>query len=104
MKSKVALVTGATSGIGKATASRSSELRVNIDSLEATQYNISTTNIGIVVRMALAGTNVGVYRSNNEENDITLKFENGQIKSAEDLKSLKITNSIKPSCFHSKNR
>jgi HAE1 family hydrophobic/amphiphilic exporter-1 len=44
--------------------------------------------------MALAGTNVGVYRSNNEENDITLKFENGQIKSAEDLKSLKITNSL----------
>jgi HAE1 family hydrophobic/amphiphilic exporter-1 len=44
--------------------------------------------------MALAGTNVGVYRANNEENDITLKFDNGQIKSAEDLKSLKITNSL----------
>ena len=36
---------------------------------------------------------MGVYRANNEENDITLKFENGQIKSSEDLKSLKITNS-----------
>jgi HAE1 family hydrophobic/amphiphilic exporter-1 len=79
--------------ISNSSSSRSSELRVNIDSLAATQYNISTTNIGSVVRMALAGTNVGVYRSNNEENDITLKFENGQIKSAEDLKSLKITNS-----------
>jgi HAE1 family hydrophobic/amphiphilic exporter-1 len=80
--------------ISNSTSSRSSELRVNIDSLAATQYNISTTNIGSVVRMALAGTNVGVYRSKNEENDITLKFENGQIKSAEDLKSLKITNSL----------
>ncbi|EKQ57338.1 MULTISPECIES: efflux RND transporter permease subunit [unclassified Clostridium] len=79
--------------ISNSTSSRSSELRVNIDSLAATQYNISTSNVGSVVRMALAGTNVGVYRSNNEENDITLKFENGQIKSAEDLKSLKITNS-----------
>jgi HAE1 family hydrophobic/amphiphilic exporter-1 len=80
--------------ISNSSSSRSSELRVNVDSLAATQYNISTTNIGSVVRMALAGTNVGVYRSNNEENDITLKFENGQIKSAEDLKSLKITNSL----------
>lgn len=80
--------------ISNSSSSRSSELRVNIDRLAATQYNISTTNIGSVVRMALAGTNVGVYRSNNEENDITLKFENGQINSAEDLKSLKITNSL----------
>jgi HAE1 family hydrophobic/amphiphilic exporter-1 len=80
--------------ISNSSSSRSSELRVNIDSLAATQYNISTTNVGSVVRMALAGTNVGVYRSNNEENDIILKFEDGQIKSAEDLKSLKITNSL----------
>lgn len=80
--------------ISNSSSARSSELRVNIDSLAATQYNISTANVGSVVRMALAGTNVGVYRSNNEENDITLKFENGQIKSAEDLKSLKIMNSV----------
>jgi len=80
--------------ISNSSSARSSELRVNIDSLAATQYNLSTANVGSVVRMALAGTNVGVYRSNNEENDITLKFENGQIKSAEDLKSLKITNSL----------
>ena len=79
--------------ISNSTNSRSSELRVNIDNLAATQYNISTANVGSVVRMALAGTNVGMYRSKNEENDITLKFENGQINSAEDLKSLKITNS-----------
>lgn len=79
--------------VSNSTSSRSSELRVNIDNLAATQYNISTANVGSVVRMALAGTNVGVYRSKNEENDITLKFENGQINSAEDLKSLKITNS-----------
>lgn len=80
--------------ISNSTSSRSSELRVNIDSLASTEYNISTANIGSVIRMALAGTNVGVYRSKNEENDITLKFENGQINSVEDLKSLKITNSL----------
>jgi len=79
--------------VSNSSSVRTSELRVNIDSLAATTYNISTANVGSVVRMALAGTNVGVYRANNEENDITLKFENGQIKSAEDLKSLNITNS-----------
>lgn len=42
------------------------------------------------IRMALAGTNMGVHRSKNEENDIILKFENGQIKSPKDVKSLKI--------------
>lgn len=71
---------------------KSSELRVNIDSLAATQYGISSADIGSSVRTALAGTKAGVYRANNTENDITIKFMNGQIKNAEDIKSIKITN------------
>lgn len=43
--------------ISNSSSARSSELRVNIDSLAATQYNLSTANVGSVVRMALAGTN-----------------------------------------------
>lgn len=72
---------------------KSSELRVNIDSLAAAQYSIATSDIGSSVRTALAGTTTGVYRANNEENDITLKFMDGQIKNAEDIKAIKITNS-----------
>lgn len=71
---------------------KSSELRVNIDSLAAAQYGISSADIGSSVRTALAGTKSGVYRANNTENDITIKFMNGQIKNAEDIKSIKITN------------
>lgn len=71
---------------------KSSELRVNIDGLAAAQYGIATSDIGSSVRTALAGTQTGVYRANNEENDITLKFMNGQIKSAEDIKAIKISN------------
>ncbi|AKA68998.1 efflux RND transporter permease subunit [Clostridium scatologenes] len=71
---------------------KSSELRVNIDSLAAAQYGISSADIGSSVRTALAGTKAGVYRANNTENDITIKFMNGQIKNAEDIKSIKITN------------
>lgn len=71
---------------------KSSELRVNIDSLAAAQYGIATSDIGSSVRTALAGTKAGVYRANNEENDITLKFMDGQIRSAEDIKAMKISN------------
>jgi HAE1 family hydrophobic/amphiphilic exporter-1 len=71
---------------------KSSELRVNIDSLAAAQYGIATSDIGSSVRTALAGTKTGVYRANNEENDITLKFMDGQIRSAEDIKAIKISN------------
>ncbi|WP_411681412.1 efflux RND transporter permease subunit [Clostridium thailandense] len=71
---------------------KSSELRVNIDSLAAAQYGIATSDIGSSVRTALAGTKTGVYRANNEENDITLKFMDGQIKNAEDIKAIKISN------------
>lgn len=71
---------------------KSSELRVNIDSLAAAQYGISTSDIGSSIRTALAGTPAGVYRANNEENDITLKFMDGQIRNAEDIKSIKISN------------
>lgn len=71
---------------------KSSELRVNIDSLAAAQYGVSSSDIGSSVRTALAGTKAGVYRANNTENDITIKFMDGQIKNAEDIKSIKITN------------
>lgn len=71
---------------------KNSELRVNIDSLAAAQYGIATSDIGSSVRTALAGTKTGVYRANNEENDITLKFMDDQIRSAEDIKAIKISN------------
>lgn len=71
---------------------KSSELRVNIDSLAAAQYGIATSDIGSSVRTALAGTKAGVYRANSEENDITLKFMDGQVRNAEDIKAIKITN------------
>ncbi|MBI6874206.1 efflux RND transporter permease subunit [Clostridium aciditolerans] len=78
--------------VSNSSSIKSSELRVNIDSLAAAQYGIATSDIGSSVRTALAGTKTGVYRANNEENDITLKFMDGQIRSAEDIKAIKISN------------
>ncbi|WP_407311679.1 efflux RND transporter permease subunit [Desulfosporosinus sp. SB140] len=78
--------------VGNSADVKSSELRVTMDSLAAVQAGISTADVGSTVRMALQGTNVGVYRSNDAENDITLKFMDGQIKNVDDIKSIKITN------------
>lgn len=78
--------------ISNSSSIKSTELRVNIDSLAAAQYGIATSDIGISIRTALAGTKTGVYRANNEENDITLKFMDGQIRNAEDIKAIKVSN------------
>ncbi|MDO0825264.1 efflux RND transporter permease subunit [Desulfosporosinus nitroreducens] len=59
---------------------KSSELRVTMDNLAAVQAGVSTSDVGSTIRMALQGANAGVYRTNDSENDITLKFMDGQIK------------------------
>ncbi|MGC7873498.1 efflux RND transporter permease subunit [Desulfosporosinus sp. SYSU MS00001] len=78
--------------VGNSADVKSSELRVTMDSIAAAQAGISTSDVGSTIRMALQGTKVGVYRSNDSENDITLKFMDGQIKNVDDIKSIKITN------------
>ncbi|MCT8975021.1 efflux RND transporter permease subunit [Clostridium sp. CX1] len=80
--------------VSNSSNTKSSELKVNIDSLAAAQYGISTLDVGTSVRTALAGTSAGIYRANNEQNDITVKFMDNQIKNAEDIKSIKIGNSL----------
>ena len=78
--------------ISSSADAKSSELRVTMDSLAAVQAGISTSDVGSTIRLALQGTNAGIFRSNNSENDITLKFMDGQIKNAEDIKAIKVTN------------
>ncbi|MBE6066935.1 MAG: efflux RND transporter permease subunit [Clostridium lundense] len=80
--------------VSNSSSIKSTELRVNIDSLAAAQCGIAASDIGTSMRTALAGTKIGVYRANNEENDITLKFMDGQIRNAEDIKAIKISNQL----------
>lgn len=82
-----------TTDIGNSTKIRNSEIRVSVDSLAASNYGLSTSDIGGVIRVALSGNQVGVYRANNEENDITLKFMKGEVQSINDIKNIKISNS-----------
>ncbi|MBC2581744.1 efflux RND transporter permease subunit [Clostridium sp. DJ247] len=82
-----------TTDIGNSTKVRNSEIRITVDSLAAANYGLTTSDIGSVIRVALSGNQVGVYRANNEENDITLKFMKGEVKSINDIKNIKISNS-----------
>ena len=82
-----------TTDIGNSTKVTNSEIRIAVDSLAASNYGLNTSDIGSVIRVALSGTQVGVYRANNEENDITLKFMKGEVQSISDIKNIKISNS-----------
>ncbi|MBI6875332.1 efflux RND transporter permease subunit [Clostridium aciditolerans] len=82
-----------TTDIGNSTKVRNSEIRISVDRLAASKYGLNTSDIGGVIRVALSGNQVGVYRANNEENDITLKFMKGEVQSINDIKNIKVSNS-----------
>lgn len=78
--------------VGSSAEQTDNEIKVNIDNLAASQYGLSTSEIGSTIRVALAGSSAGTYRANDDENDINIKFMDGQIKSVEDIKNMKIAN------------
>lgn len=82
-----------TTDIGNSTKIRNSEIRISVDRLAASNYGLNTSDIGGVIRVALSGNQVGVYRANNEENNITLKFMKGEVQSINDIKNIRVSNS-----------
>lgn len=88
---KVLKSTSGVTDISNSAKVKNSEVKIKVDSLAASNYGITTTDIGSVIRVALSGNQVGELRSNNEENDITLKFMKGQVKSIDDIKNIKIS-------------
>ncbi|MCC9295425.1 efflux RND transporter permease subunit [Clostridium sp. WLY-B-L2] len=69
-----------------------SELRVQIDKLAASQYGISTSDISSVLRMAIQGSSGGIYRTNGNDYDITVKFQDGDIKTPSDIGFINVLN------------
>ncbi|KZL89426.1 efflux RND transporter permease subunit [Clostridium magnum] len=70
-----------------------SELRVKIDRLAAAQYGVSASDVASALRTGIQGSAAGTYRGDDDEYDMTLKFMDGQIKSASDIGGIKIQNS-----------
>ncbi|WP_411682673.1 efflux RND transporter permease subunit [Clostridium thailandense] len=70
-----------------------SELRVKIDRLAAAQYGVAVSDIASALRTGIQGSSAGTYRGDDDEYDMTLKFMDGQIKSASDVGAIKLQNS-----------
>ncbi|MEY8764864.1 MULTISPECIES: efflux RND transporter permease subunit [Clostridium] len=69
-----------------------SEFRVQIDKLAASQYGITTQDVSSVLRLAIEGSPGGIYRTNGNDYDIMVKFQDGDIKTPSDIGSVNILN------------
>ncbi|MGA2975521.1 MAG: efflux RND transporter permease subunit [Spirochaetia bacterium] len=68
------------------------EVSVRVDRLAAASYGLAPYDLATVLRTALAGTNVGVYRHAGDEYDMVVRYEEEQLKTPADLGTLKVTN------------
>jgi HAE1 family hydrophobic/amphiphilic exporter-1 len=68
------------------------EVSVHVNRLAASSYGLATSDIAMVMRTALAGTNAGVYRHAGDEYDMVVRYRQDQFRRPEDLGALKIIN------------
>ena len=70
------------------------EVSVRVDRLAAATYGLTTYDLATVLRTALAGTNVGVYRHAGDEYDMVVRYREDQMKTPYDLGTIKVTNPL----------
>jgi hydrophobic/amphiphilic exporter-1 (mainly G- bacteria), HAE1 family len=68
------------------------EVSVRVDRLAAAAYGLTTYDLATVLRTALAGTSVGVYRHAGDEYDMVVRYSPAQLLTPADLAALKVTN------------
>ena len=68
------------------------EVSVHVNRLAASANGLTTSDIALVLRTALAGTSAGVYRHAGDEYDMVVRYREDQLRRPEDLGMLKITN------------
>jgi hydrophobic/amphiphilic exporter-1 (mainly G- bacteria), HAE1 family len=71
-----------------------SEVSVHVDRLAANAYGLTTHDIAVVMRTALAGTNVGVYRHSGDEYDMVVRYRQDQMTTPYDLGTIKVGNPL----------
>jgi len=65
---------------------------VAVDRLSASAHGLTTYDLATVMRTALAGTNVGVFRQAGDEYDMVVQYRQDQLSTPEDLGTLRVTN------------
>jgi hydrophobic/amphiphilic exporter-1 (mainly G- bacteria), HAE1 family len=70
------------------------EVSVRVQRLAAVTYGLTTADIATVLRTALAGTTVGIYRHAGDEYDMVVQYRKDQLKTPYDLGTIKVTNAV----------
>jgi len=70
------------------------EVSVRVDRLAAAAYGLTTLDMATVLRTALAGTNVGVYRHAGDDYDMMVRYREDQMKTPYALGTIKVTNPL----------
>ena len=70
------------------------EVSVRIDRLAAATHGLTTYDLATVLRTALAGTNVGVYRHAGDEYDMVVRYREDQMRTPYALGTIKVTNPL----------
>ena len=65
---------------------------MRIDRVALSQYGILVSDAALALRTALAGTDAGILRTSDDEYDIVLRFQPGQVKTPLDIGSIRIAN------------
>ncbi|KLU66946.1 multidrug resistance protein MdtC [Desulfosporosinus acididurans] len=69
------------------------EIKVNVNRLACNQYGVSPSDVASILRTSIAGSTVGEYTdSDGTSHDIVVSFEDNQIKTPDDIGSIKIMN------------
>jgi HAE1 family hydrophobic/amphiphilic exporter-1 len=74
-------------------SARKPDISVVIDRLAAAGYGVNSYNAAATLRIAIEGVNAGVYRTGGEEYDINLRYQKDQIKTAGDIRSVRVASS-----------
>ncbi len=83
-----------TTDVSNSMKANENEIDVEVDRTAAAQFGIKPSDIASALKAASnQGTDAGVYRKDGDEYDMTVKFQDGQVKNKDQMSSIMIANS-----------
>lgn len=82
-----------TTDVSNSMKANENEIDVEVDRTAAAQFGIKPSDIASALKAASnQGTDAGVYRKDGDEYDMTVKFQDGQVKTKDQMSSIMIAN------------
>ena len=72
---------------------RKPDISVVVDKIAAQEYGVTSYDAAAFLRAAIEGADAGVFRKDGNEYDINVHFKEDQIKTIEDIRSVRVTSS-----------